>query len=290
MNRFWIFNQYWHHILNMTLIDLGISGYSIVKNFLTPTEIQSLSNDYSQNKTIDNTNYTASVASRSIEDILFPKIRIMLELIKKKSGITADFLIPIACYLNNKDSDFKWHQDHESFYVHQQHKNYLNFYIPFVKPDSKKSGLGIIPLDLLGMHCPYHINKIVNSGATRFFPNGNSTEVYNDDSGEQYILPINLDELAEYPELFVGDLLIMRGDIIHKTQDTLTNRNAVTVRCTDGDIMVNKNTLVNGCEKKLTIIKNNQRMYDNIISKFGDNNEIAAKKLYEDDSCLIAKK
>lgn len=274
----------------MTLFDLGISGYTVVKNFLTPLEIKSLSEDYSHHNTIDNTNYTASVASRNVEEILFPKIRTMLSLIKKESGITADFLIPIACYLNNKDSDFKWHQDHESFYVHQQHKNYLNFYIPFVKPDSKKSGLGVIPFDVLGMYCPDHTDKIINSGATRFFPQENLTEVYNDDNGEHYILPVNLNNLAEYPELFAGDLLLMRGDIIHKTQDTLTARTAVTVRCTDGNIMVNKNKLLSGCEKKLKMIKNNQRMYDNIISKFGDNDEISAKEFYGDESCLIATK
>ena len=169
-------------------------------------------------------------------------------------------------------------------------KNYLNFYIPFVKPESNKSGLGVIPFDRLESKCQSKLSNIINSGANRFFPKFDITEVYDDNSGEDYILPVNLDTLAEYPELNAGDLLLMRGDIIHKTQDTITNRVALTVRCVDGEFVLNKEKLLNTCPKKQEIMNNNQRMYNNILKVFGSNTQIQTKKIYEDESCLIATK
>ena len=121
-------------------------------------------------------------------------------------------------------------------------------------------------------------------------PKFDITEVYDDNSGEDYILPVNLDILAEYPELNAGDLLLMRGDIIHKTQDTITNRVALTVRCVDGEFVLNKEKLLNTCPKKQEIMNNNQRMYNNILKVFGSNTQIQTKKIYEDESCLIATK
>jgi ectoine hydroxylase-related dioxygenase (phytanoyl-CoA dioxygenase family) len=274
----------------MLLHDLEIVGYTVVKNFLEPDDISVLTEDYNKNKKIDNVNYSASVASKEVENILFPKIKLLLNEINISTSIDVDLIVPIACYLNNKDCDFKWHQDHESFFVHQQHKNYLNFYIPFIKPDQNKSGLGVIPFDLLEFHCPDYATFIINNGATRFFPKDSITEVYEDESGKTYELPVNLDKLAEYPELNSGDLLLMRGDVIHKTQDILTDRCSVTVRCTNGNSVLNKHRLINGSQKKKTMIKNNQRMYDNILRAFGDKEEILTKEIYKDESCLIATK
>ena len=50
-------------------------------------------------------------------------------------------------------------------------------------------------------------------------------------NGEVLELPINFDDIKYSPNLIAGDMLIIRGDVIHKTNDMLTERVALSLRC-----------------------------------------------------------
>ena len=76
-----------------------------------------------------------------------------------------------------------------------------------------------------------------------------------------YNFNINLNSIIETPELNVGDLLIMRGDIIHGTQNQKTNRIALSVRSGRTDVIVDKTRYYPTSLNHLHFIKNNMKPY-----------------------------
>lgn len=142
-----------------------------------------------------------------------------------------------------------WHLDHYSYYLHQDHTNWLICYIPIFKPSKELSNLAIVPTDVVKQHDPYLHQQITGRGSMRFrcaepdtlewfklrFP-AQSIKVgdwfaiddYNDAS-PGFKLKMDLEAHKVVPELEVGDLLIMRADVIHRTHDAGTDR--ISVRC-----------------------------------------------------------
>jgi hypothetical protein len=142
-----------------------------------------------------------------------------------------------------------WHIDHYSYFLHKDHTNWLICYIPIFKPSKELANLAIVPTDVVKQHDPYLHQQIQGRGAMRFrcaeadtmdwfemrFP-GQSIKVgdwfaiddYNDAS-PGFKLNIDLEAHKVVPKLEVGDLLIMRADVIHRTHDAGTDR--ISVRC-----------------------------------------------------------
>jgi hypothetical protein len=108
--------------------------------------------------------------------------------------------------------------------------------------------------------------------------------VYNDTTGDTFKVSVNIENIKETPQLHAGDLLLIRGGVIHRTQDNLTNRIAVSIRCTDSSKPISKHAMLSGCEYKQNIIKSNQYTYDTMISRFGDKDIISAGDLFKGDS------
>src|SRR5262249_14288199 len=137
-------------------------------------------------------------------------------------------------YFATAKVSFRWHQDHDSYFVFQDHYNYLNCYIPIVKPVREKSNVSIIPMNALRERSPHVFARIRGRGASRFLPLRRFTIVTNDNTGGLHgVLPYDVNELAATPHLAAGDLLLLRGDMIHRTQDTDTDRVAASVRLTN---------------------------------------------------------
>lgn len=61
---------------------------------------------------------------------------------------------------------FPWHQDRENYWMWNDVKNYLNFYIPVVKPIVEKSNLTVVPLDRLHSRAPEIHDRLISRGAT----------------------------------------------------------------------------------------------------------------------------
>jgi ectoine hydroxylase-related dioxygenase (phytanoyl-CoA dioxygenase family) len=109
----------------------------------------------------------------------------------------------------------------------------------------------------------------VGKGAKRIEDGGNGTSIISDDeTGVDYPVPFDLNDLAISPEVAVGDLLILRGDIFHKTQDTNTNRVAMSVRATHSSTVMKKDVFYSGCAKKRAIIQNDISSYQRLIDRF----------------------
>ena len=89
--------------------------------------------------------------------------------------------------------------------------------------------------------------KISGKGAVRYEIKGKKTTLFNDNEGGKYgVLPYDINDIAFTPMLDSGDLLIMRGDLIHKTQDADTLRIAASIRVANGEYKVSKAKMVKG--------------------------------------------
>ena len=67
----------------------------------------------------------------------------------------------------------------------------------------------------------------MRSGAGFFHDVAGGTLAVNEDRGAARFANVRMEELAVTPHLAAGDLLLMRGDIVHRTQDTDTARVAL---------------------------------------------------------------
>ena len=142
-----------------------------------------------------------------------------------------------------------WHLDHYSYYLNRDHTNWLICYMPIFKPSRHLANLAIVPTDVIKQHDPHLHQQIEGRGAMRFrcaepdtlewfklrFPDqlikvGDWFAIDDyDDASPGFKLNIDLEAHKVVPELEVGDLLIMRADVIHRTNDAGSDR--ISVRC-----------------------------------------------------------
>ena len=269
---------------------LETQGYIVIPKFLNNKELEFFRKDYVNSK--PNT-YTADLTLFDVSNsgirVLDKKINLVLTAICSQTNLDVDLMIPQARYFDNQQyyneiTRPEFHTDHQIFYFLQQFYNYLNFWIPIIKPDINKSGITIIPFDKLAELMPSHVEKIINSGATRYITDGNTTKFINDGTGEETILPRNINEIAVSPELSAGDVLLMRGDLIHMGQDTDTDRVAVSLRCTQSSAPINKNKLFVGGPSKQKTIKNYLNSVQKVLDLCQEKNSdtITAGDFYQD--------
>ncbi len=143
-----------------------------------------------------------------------------------------------------------WHLDHYSYFIHKDHTNWLICYLPVLKPERSISNVSIIPTNVLRERDPYTHEAIKGRGAMRFrkvevdtlewfehrFQSHPGPRIGSwwavddyDDSSMGWELRLDLEECKQTPQLDVGDLLIMRADVIHRTEDSLSDR--IAIRC-----------------------------------------------------------
>jgi hypothetical protein len=262
---------------------LETQGYIIIPKFLDAHELNLLCEDCDdQPRQSAFTKHNFKYANQDVLQMLTGKIDSILNLVNQNTSLRVDFLIPKAMYIENQYSPFsQLHQDFEMFYILQQNFNKLNFWIPIRKPDRAKSNLGVVPMDRLTKAAPEYQEQIVNNGATNYVPNDTKTQVQNFDHGREYVLPFDIRELVVFPELSAGDLLLMRGDVIHQTQDTETDRVAISIRCTQGSAVINKKRFLSGCDTKKTFLQNMPVVVKTLLKQFKNSENTTAQKFYK---------
>lgn len=141
-----------------------------------------------------------------------------------------------------------WHVDHFSYYLGGDHANYLICYLPVKKPDVNLCNLALIPYDVLRQFDAKTYDRVQHRGALRFRCVEPDTKPWFEmrfpderiEVGQWYAiddfypspgwkLEIDLERHKVVPQLSVGDLLIMRADVIHRTEDAKTDR--ISIRC-----------------------------------------------------------
>ena len=253
--------------------DLKDKGYLCARAFLSPDELQILQTDWGDRvgvaKGTSNGNYPIVDVPQAIIWRLHRKLKLASEAIYAATGIMADVDAGgCAYYSTSRGINFPWHQDHEPFFVYQQSLDYLLFWTPVIKPVTALSNMSVIPMDALQKRIPERFAEYHAGGAKRFSIKNGVTHVHDDVLDIEYDLPFSLDELQVTPELEAGDLLLIRGDVIHRTQDNDTDRVAVAFRRTRSSAQIRKSIMLSGTRVKQDMMDRNPNIYRTLLECF----------------------
>jgi hypothetical protein len=256
---------------DVNLADLETRGFVVVPEFLSAADVRALCTDF-EGQPIDerNKNYRITPVSRPANLWLRDRVLAILERIGRETNLKADLPQGGNYFATGARHGIKfdWHQDHESFFVLQNHYDYLNFYIPIVKPRREKSNLSIVPFDILQRESPRSYRRLFRNGATRFAQWADRPVALCDDTGTLHFLRKSLDSMAITPMLGAGDLLLMRGDVIHRTQDADTERVAMSYRVSSTSAVVSRRRLAAGGAEKARMMANNAALYERMFLAF----------------------
>jgi len=86
-------------------------------------------------------------------------------------------------------------------------------------------------------------------------------------------------DLKESPELNSGDLLLIRGDLFHKTQDQKTRRIALSTRCIDGNTKMSVSKYKN-LKVHENFYRNNGKYFTMFEETFEGKEERTAREIY----------
>jgi hypothetical protein len=252
--------------------DLLKRGFTVVKNFLNSTEIETLKNEYNSKKNIISVNnrYHWSELTPEITN----KIHSLVQL------INPEYIICLGVYFNNKEINLTWHQDHESYYLWQS-TDELVVWIPILKQHPTQDGISLIDFEELEKHVSPEIYSQMLGRATsrfKFLDNGN-TMWYDDVNNQQIELPVDIDNIAVTPEISIGDVLVFRGDIIHRTQDPIAERVAISVRCHPKNYVMSKQEFYSGSEEKQKYLTKLETFFLPIKQAFDHNEFVTIEQM-----------
>lgn len=223
--------------------DLATKGYVVAPGFLSADEVAILVDEFravSSTETL-NPNFdglrfiTGGTRARFAQKLVDAA---------RNAGTTMDHVRVGIFYSTTLGVEFGWHTDTSSYYVNP---SFLNFWIPLVKPDRARSGLGVIDAEAFAVRCPEIASELRGRAAIRVVVRTDRTVFHDSDRLRYFEVPDPdlMDELAVTPELGPGDLLLMRSDVFHRTQDTDTERLAISFRAVDSTSTVTRQMLAN---------------------------------------------
>lgn len=263
-------------MLDFDIANLETQGYLVVKNLLNNTDIDRLLADYETQRNLvsDVVQIKDHTLLKSSQHGLEGKIIPLIDLISKHTNIQLDLIGPTGTYFDTNLANLGWHQDHEPYYYWQTAYHQVNFWIPLIKPHADQSGLKVVPMHTLKSHCgSLFEQRILGQGAKRFVPDNNVTHVIDDEHGDKFDLPVNIDAIAQAPAMQPGDVLIARGDVIHATQDVASHRVTLAVRAVDGNRYVNRQQFQRQCGFKKFVLDANAQSTKKINDQFGTNTD-----------------
>jgi hypothetical protein len=259
---------------NINFDDLMNKGFLVVPEFLDFQEQSTMIKIHveliKQYNTTGGTNKNYAVLRGVVSASVYDKANSLLEIINQKTDLKTNTIMGKKVdYLDNSIVKFGWHQDHENYYRWQNSYNDLNFWIAVSKKVGTESGLDVIPHTAFAERAPdIHLNHILGKGAKFFMPDGDITVMDDTETGEKTQLPFNINDIKESPTTFSRDLLLMRGDLIHRSQEPQSHRVAVSFRASNRHQVVSKEKFYGGSEEKHRMIQNNILTYEAIMKKY----------------------
>ena len=257
------------------LSSLLTKGYHVIPGFLDAKEIDGLVSDLENDRLAYLYNiglpHTAAMTSLGL------RLQGLLDELSASGEFTPRHIG--AYFATMKSLNLDWHQDHDSYFINQTHKHCLIIYIPMIKPDPRKSNLTIVPVDVLRSRAPEVWNSMEWKGASRMSYEDGTTTVTDDQNGGVHgELDFPLDEIAVSPELSVGDVLLTRGDMIHRTQDSDTDRVVLSFRAFDDSLTVTRDHFQQTTPIK-ELIMQKYAVYEGVKRVFEDVEELPLSEL-----------
>lgn len=250
--------------------DLEDKGFLIVPQFLSGEEIAWVREDYDARTNASREDGLSDLefAPQELIGRFETKLQNAADAVLSAAGVHTDITVSGVYFAIERGIDFPWHQDDGSYFLFQNHYNFLNFYVPIVKPEATKSNVSVIPFDALQKASPEFYARLKGGGATSFLSNGSETSVSDYDSGTEYKMPFDIDRLAVTPDLTPGDLLLFRGDTIHRTQDTTTFRVAISFRRVSSKTIVRSARFTGASRLKRDFMTRTKPVYDKMFECF----------------------
>ncbi len=269
-----------------TLIDVAEAllrrGFCVLPGFLSSDLRAAFEADYDAGSSSQNNAYSLGLPSAQS----LARLRPQLEELVAAFGGSAEFrpnrIGGGVFFAIRNGIDFGWHQDHESFFVNQTHRHYLNAYIAVRKPERARSNLCLVPADRFAAAAPELWSKLEWGGAATYREAAGRRFISDDwRGGEVGDLDFPIEDIAETPELDAGDALLMRGDLFHRTQDTDTDRVALSVRVAGDTHTVSRSHFLTSCDVKAWFLAQNAPMYEAIDAVFRETETLALSDLLE---------
>lgn len=258
--------------------DLLDKSFCVVRNFLDSNDIETIKKDFDiiKGDKFLNPNFNILPVGKKIDlALVLEKIKNISQEITDSIDIRTDYSSTPVYFSIAHGVNFGYHQDHESWFLYGNHEHYLNIWVPIIKPSTQLTNVIVLNFKKLIEDHP-ELSFLKNYGATNF-EGGRNSYIQDDNTGQRINLDFDLDSYAECPELEAGDALIMRGDAIHKTQDTLTDRVAISARRLLTTSTIHKSHFDLTSPVKKHIVENNPHMYQKIINNFSSK-----------DTCTVA--
>ena len=210
-------------------------GFVVIPNFLTDQELLVVKDHYNKiyqeflkDPALKNDYNLIRVDYDKSLDFLQEKINNCIDIISSTTDIHTNTLDDEIAYIDNSIFGTSgWHQDHGPYYRWKDLYNSLNFWIAIIKPDKSNNGLTVIPYDKL---LDNFKEKFIRKGAKRFKFMEKETKVFDDANNTTFIIPDNISKYAVSPNLSEKDLIILRGDLIHNSQNLVSKRVALSIR------------------------------------------------------------
>jgi hypothetical protein len=227
---------------------LDTRGFVVVREFLSSGELTALQAAYSRAQRAE---VAAYVALQPERESLFPvlrRVRALLSEVRTAAATSADTVVEQGVFFATEMTKLGWHSDSKSYYTFQSHRDHLSFWLPIIKPSADKSGLSVVPMDALRERAEDIFRLIEGRGAVRC-----EDGVFHYEAGtfdRQIRCPVDLDEISEAPALAPGDVLVMRSDLLHRTQDADTARVSLALRALPGDQRLTLSQLLSGSAGK----------------------------------------
>jgi ectoine hydroxylase-related dioxygenase (phytanoyl-CoA dioxygenase family) len=265
--------------------DLMTKGWCVVRNVFDADLLNTIAQDYNLIKGEHGFMQNYEIACPGGKKIPYldrvdQALATVYKQIQEQTGITTDFTQTPAYFAIERGTDTKWHQDHESYFQTGDHKDYLNIWVPIIKPDAALSNLGVINFEKLFELDP-NAKFLQGLGATRFFVKNGVTMLHNENDDSTYTIPFDINTIADYPELNAGDAIIIRGDCIHQTQDRLTQRVSLSIRRLNSQSKIKRSHYDITSNTKRHIFESNPQFAQQMAIKFKDTDEITIAQFFD---------
>lgn len=256
---------------------LSKHGYVVIKDIIDNHHRQSLLDEFDRCKIDPGLSYFIKTSriitcpQHTVDNVLVP----VMSVIRRSTDIGVNHLGKTGVFFSTTDMCLPWHQDHEPYYMWQTAYHSVNFWIPLIKSDPNGGGLRVISQCRLRDHIGQQFDqRIKNQGAKKFIPCDDHTDVFDDETGEHYQLPINIDTIADAPEITPGDLMVLRGDVLHRTQSSPnTQRIAFATRAVDDRQILSKQRFLQRSAMKQSFLDSNPRFVQRVERVFQEHNQ-----------------
>jgi hypothetical protein len=240
-----------------------------VPAFLSSEEVEFYRQEYERHPGHGaNRNYDLVPLEGAAHEAMTARVTEVLAVVAAATDLRPDLPIGGQYFATRRGIQFGWHQDHESYFTIQNHYDYLNFYLPIVKPRRDRSNLCVIPFDALREADPRIYERVMRAGATSYLRLQGRTLIFHDDTGRLSVMSGDVERLVHTPQLEEGELLLLRGDMIHRTEDALTERVALSFRAARSGAVVSRARLADGGLTKAWMMMNDASAYERMFRVF----------------------